>query len=103
MVRPSNFSLQYHEHVSHFTIHLATPLGLLTQAGFLIRMGIETRVSALVEAAKDRERKNDIANAADRLVSPTGMGRQYRIMGISGLRESRLGAETRWPFLDTQN
>lgn len=66
-------------------------------------MGIMARVEALVKAAKDEDRKKDIAGSAERLVSLVGMGNQYKIMGISGLRESRLGAETRWPFLDIQS
>ena len=64
------------------------------------QMGLETRVKMLVEQAKDEARKKDIASAADRLVSPIGMGNQYKIMGISGTRESSLDAETRWPFIN---
>ena len=78
----------------------ATHLGLLSQGDFLKQMGIETRVKMLVEQAKNEARKKDIASAADRLVSPIGMGNQYKIMGISGTRESALDAETRWPFIN---
>ena len=85
---------------SHETFLTATHLGLLSQGDFLKQMGLETRVKMLVEQAKDEARKKDIASAADRLVSPIGMGIQYKIMGISGTRESSLDAETRWPFIN---
>ncbi|CAL1716922.1 unnamed protein product [Somion occarium] len=78
----------------------ATTLGVLTQAEFLNRMGLLVRVDALMKAVKDEERKKDIASAAKRLVDLTGMGSQYKIMGVSGLEEDDLSGEARWPFLD---
>jgi NADH dehydrogenase [ubiquinone] 1 alpha subcomplex assembly factor 7 len=45
-------------------------------------MGLEPRVQALMSAAPDDVRRTEISQAAQRLVDPTGMGKQYKILGI---------------------
>lgn len=61
-------------------------------------MGIDLRVSKLVEAAADPARKKEIAQAAERLVSLTGMGSEYKVMGIvPAMPDSNETAEV-YPF-----
>ncbi|KAI0768010.1 DUF185-domain-containing protein [Trametes elegans] len=79
---------------------LATHHGPLSQAVFLHRMGLQARVDALKASAKDEERKKSVEQAAKRLVDPTGMGTQYQIMGMTGLRKTDLTDEERWPFVE---
>ena len=83
-------------------MHTATPLGLLTQETFLLRMGLAARTEALKRAAKSEERAADIEKAAKRLVDKTGMGGQYQVMGIVGKRgdETTVAVAERWPFVD---
>ncbi len=67
---------------------------------FLHRMGLQARLDALTASAKTDERKRQIEQAAKRLVDPTGMGTQYRSMGMTGKRKTVLADEERWPFVD---
>lgn len=60
----------------------ARTLGPITQRDFLLRMGIGTRLNKLMEGVKDERQRNDILTAAERLVSPLGMGTQYKVMGV---------------------
>jgi len=57
--------------------------GPITQRGFLINLGMGSRLEALLSAAKTEERRVDIMSAAKRLVDPLGMGAQYKVMGIT--------------------
>jgi len=61
---------------------VARTLGPITQHDFLLRMGLGLRVKKLVESALDAERRRHIAQAAERLVCLTGMGREYKVMAI---------------------
>lgn len=61
----------------------ARPLGLMYQAHFLQALGLGPRVEALEKAAANDERRADISSAAKRLVDPTGMGAQYKVLGVS--------------------
>ncbi|TFK90509.1 DUF185-domain-containing protein [Polyporus arcularius HHB13444] len=79
---------------------LASHHGPITQALFLHRMGLQARVNALKATAKDDDRKKQIDHAASRLVDPTGMGSQYKIMALMGKREAEPTEEERWPFVD---
>ncbi|OSX57637.1 hypothetical protein POSPLADRAFT_1155864 [Postia placenta MAD-698-R-SB12] len=78
---------------------IALPLGPLSQAAFLTRMGLQARVEALKKASSDAERKADIERAARRLVDLTGMGGQYQVMGVVGVREPGPSDEELWPFV----
>ncbi|KAG2017723.1 hypothetical protein CC2G_007209 [Coprinopsis cinerea AmutBmut pab1-1] len=79
---------------------LIEPHGPITQADFLERMALQTRVEALVRNASSEERKKVILDAANRLVDRSGMGTQYKVLGItSSPKSSSTGV---WPF-DVQN
>lgn len=79
----------------------ATPHGPLTQHAFLTRMGLDMRVAALKRAAESEERKDAIQSAAQRLVDMTGMGGEYKVLGVTGGGQREGGAEEQvWPFGD---
>lgn len=82
--------------------HTASYHGPITQASFLHRMGLQARVNALKAAAKDQDRKQQIESAASRLVDPTGMGSQYKVMALMGKRNVEPEEEELWPFVDLQ-
>jgi NADH dehydrogenase [ubiquinone] 1 alpha subcomplex assembly factor 7 len=63
-------------------VYLAQPLGPITQRDFLLQMGLEPRVEMLTASAISEKRKGEIKSSAQRLVDPTGMGTQYKILGI---------------------
>ncbi|KAI0280286.1 DUF185-domain-containing protein [Russula aff. rugulosa BPL654] len=75
----------------------ATTHGPLSQRSFLSHMGIGTRVAALQRAAASPERGVALEKAAARLVDGAGMGREYKVMGVT----SGVGGGTRevWPFI----
>ncbi|KAK4056623.1 hypothetical protein OIO90_002471 [Microbotryomycetes sp. JL221] len=58
----------------------------MTQASFLYSLGLEPRLQGLLRQAKP-ERKKDIESAAKRLVDPTGMGTQYKVMMLTPLAQ----------------
>jgi len=60
-------------------------------------MGIGTRVAALQRAAATQERADALEKAAARLVDATGMGREYKVMGVTGGLDSV--TEEVWPFI----
>ncbi len=64
-------------------------------------MGIGTRVAALKRAASSPARADALGEAAARLVDPAGMGREYKVMGMTGgaAREMAAEAEGVWPFV----
>lgn len=60
-------------------------------------MGIGTRVAALQRAAASPERGDALIKAAARLVDAAGMGKEYKVMGVtSGVGG---GVEEVWPFV----
>ncbi len=69
--------------------------GPITQADFLNRMGLPLRVAALIRNAQKEERKKAIERATARLVDPLGMGREYRVLGITSLP---VDGKPVWPF-----
>lgn len=62
---------------------LATPHGPINQRTFLTSLGLAPRLDKLLQSAKTKERKLDIANAARRLVDENGMGGEYQFLGIT--------------------
>ena len=58
-------------------------------------MGIVARVDGLQRAAVSSQRADELGKAAARLVDATGMGREYKVMGVTGGRD----AEEVWPFI----
>lgn len=83
---------------------LATPRGSIAQRDFLAHMGIEPRLRKLVDANPNAARKDEMISAARRLVDPTGMGVQYRFLGVTGTgwRPLAKGEEDAWPFLNPE-
>lgn len=64
----------------------ARSLGPMFQAHFLTSLGLTQRVEALTRAASDsRDRVESIESAAKRLIDPTGMGGQYKVLGVEAL------------------
>ena len=60
-------------------------------------MGIGTCVAALQRAAASPERGVALENAAERLVDGAGMGREYKVMGVTGGVDRGTGEV--WPFI----
>ncbi|KIJ51505.1 hypothetical protein M422DRAFT_157874 [Sphaerobolus stellatus SS14] len=78
---------------------IATTYGPLDQRDFLMRMGIMQRMAALANHAKDEKRRQDIQLAGLRLIdkSGQGMGKVYRVLGITNRTEGKVDV---WPFVD---
>lgn len=62
-------------------------------------MGIDLRVETLARAAKTEERRAAIRDSAKRITDRTGMGEQYKVLGVTSVsrHEGLVGAEA-WPF-----
>lgn len=56
--------------------------GPISQGRFLTALGLQPRLAALLRSAPTEERRKEIESAARRLVDKTGMGEQYKIMGV---------------------
>ncbi|GLB40232.1 hypothetical protein LshimejAT787_0801030 [Lyophyllum shimeji] len=77
-----------------------TTLGPISQADFLTKMGITVRAAELARQAKSEERRSAILDAAKRLVDPVGMGKEYKVMGFTSLRNGD-AARDAYPFDDS--
>ena len=93
-------------HLTPFLDRLALALvqmhGPITQATFLDRMGLGLRVASLARVAPSPDRRRAIEDAVQRLVDPLGMGREYRVLGITSTSASSARRETHasvWPFV----
>ena len=64
-------------------------------------MNMEARIGKLILETKEKERRLAIVAAARRLVDPTGMGKQYKVLGITGTggRKSAEEESEVWPFV----
>ena len=71
--------------------------GPLSQRSFLLHMGIGTRLAALRRAASSPEHEVALDKAAARLVDGAGMGREYKVMGVTGGVGGGTGEV--WPFI----
>ena len=60
-------------------------------------MGLNTRVDALRRAAASPERADALGEAAARLVDPAGMGREYKVLGVTSARAR--DPKGVWPFV----
>ncbi|KAF9453493.1 DUF185-domain-containing protein [Macrolepiota fuliginosa MF-IS2] len=78
---------------------LVIPHGPISQRTFLTRMGIDLRVDALARSAKTDERRAAIRSSAKRITDRTGMGEEYKVLGVTSVsrHEGLVGAEV-WPF-----
>lgn len=74
----------------------ATAHGPLSQRSFLLHMGLGTRVNTLQRAAASPERADVLGEAAARLVDPVGMGKEYKVMGVTAGAADTDGV---WPFI----
>lgn len=72
----------------------ASAQGPITQAKFLLSLGLEPRLAKLISAAPNEEQKQRIRDGAMRLINTSGMGNQYQVMGIVPEKE---GADV-YPF-----
>ncbi|KAJ2924876.1 hypothetical protein H1R20_g12218, partial [Candolleomyces eurysporus] len=78
---------------------LVSTHGPLTQSSFLERMGLPIRVDALLRGAKSEERRKVIQDAASRLVDLNGMGKEYKVLGITSTAGTDVEA---YPFIREQ-
>lgn len=86
------------------TIHefkIVTTYGPISQGAFLERMGLELRLQSLLKAA-ETTRREEIHEAAARLIDPIGMGKEYQVMGIANKIPSSEESKDSvvWPFFD---
>jgi NADH dehydrogenase [ubiquinone] 1 alpha subcomplex assembly factor 7 len=67
-------------------------------------MGIRLRVNALVRNAGSGEREKAILEAAERLVDPIGMGKEYKVMGIVSppTGDETTASSDIWPFVEVK-
>lgn len=73
----------------------------MSQSTFLERMGLRLRVDALARNAETDERRAAIQDAANRLVDPIGMGKEYQVMAITHLGSTKPQASADvWPFVE---
>jgi NADH dehydrogenase [ubiquinone] 1 alpha subcomplex assembly factor 7 len=79
--------------ICQFTV---TVHGPIPQCMFLEKMGLQLRLDSLVRAAKAEARKTAIRDAAERLVNKSGMGTEYKVMGLTTVAKD--GGKV-WPFL----
>lgn len=65
---------------------------------FLEKMGLHLRLDSLIRASKAEARKTAIRDAAERLVNKSGMGMEYRVMGLTTVKD---GGKV-WPFVKAE-
>jgi NADH dehydrogenase [ubiquinone] 1 alpha subcomplex assembly factor 7 len=84
----------------------AMPLGPLRQDAFLDRMGLALRAQRLIRGARDPARAKDIESATKRLTDGTGMGSEYKVLGVVGREatttEDVNSSESIWPFMNSE-
>jgi NADH dehydrogenase [ubiquinone] 1 alpha subcomplex assembly factor 7 len=61
---------------------VAETAGPMSQAKFLLSLGLEPRLAKLLSSAADPEQRKRIQDGAKRLVDKTGMGTQYQVMAV---------------------
>ncbi|CAK9782262.1 unnamed protein product [Cutaneotrichosporon oleaginosum] len=61
---------------------VAETAGPISQAQFLLSLGLEPRLDKLLASAADQEKRKRIQDGAKRLVDKTGMGTQYQVMAV---------------------
>ena len=72
----------------------------MPQGPFLKQLGLPLRLQGLLKAAKTDQRREEIRSAAARLVDPTGMGKEYQVMGITNKPSEKMKSAFAWPFPD---
>lgn len=61
---------------------VAETAGPITQAKFLLSLGLEPRLDKLLSSATNAEQRKRIQDGAKRLIDKTGMGTQYQVMAV---------------------
>ncbi|KAJ3504155.1 hypothetical protein NLJ89_g8088 [Agrocybe chaxingu] len=74
---------------------LVATYGPITQGSFLERMGLQLRLQGLLKAAKTDDQGERLKEAATRLVDPSGMGKEYQVLGITNKPSHKII----WPFV----
>ncbi len=71
-------------------IYLVFAHGPISQHDFLMRMGLEPRLAALLKGARQPERREDMRAAGMKLVDmgPQGMGRKFSFMALTNEQDS---------------
>ena len=72
----------------------------MPQGKFLMQLGLPFRLEGLLKAAKTDERRQEIRSAAASLVDPTGMRKEYQVMGITSEASEKMNSASTWPFPD---
>ncbi|THH15964.1 hypothetical protein EW146_g4596 [Bondarzewia mesenterica] len=85
---------------SHLPCYSATTYGPITQHDFLMRMGIGKRVEDLQSKATSEGRKTTVENDAKRLVDLTGMGKEYKVLGV--VSPPPAAGHMVWPFVEAE-
>lgn len=75
-------------------ITIVTTSGPISQGVFLEKMGISVRLQTLTQAARSEKRRGEIHRDVMRLTSPSGMGKEYKVMGITNNSKDMMV----WPF-----
>ncbi len=65
---------------------------------FLMALGLQTRLSKLIDNAPNDDRRQDLQQAVKRLIDPLGMGTQYQVMGVAPLGQADGEPEVFYPF-----
>lgn len=77
-----------------FSQHKLRVDGPVTQRHWLHEMGIGARATILYNNQRSETGRQRIASAYSRLVDPVGMGKTYKIMGVSNQKQPIVGFET---------
>ena len=65
-----------------------------------MQLGLPLRLEGLLEETKTAEQREEIRSAAAKLVNPTGMGKEYKVMGITSKTSEKTKSASTWPFPD---
>ncbi|KIM40573.1 hypothetical protein M413DRAFT_164154 [Hebeloma cylindrosporum] len=66
---------------------LVSTHGPMPQGPFLNQLGLPLRLQGMLREARTSERRKEIQSAAERLVDPMGMGKEYQVLGIANKPE----------------
>jgi len=73
----------------------------MTQEMFLLNMGFDVRFAVLSSKVK-RKGKAGLRHACQRLIDRTGMGTEYKVLGLTGngaRQTAQADDEEVWPFV----
>jgi NADH dehydrogenase [ubiquinone] 1 alpha subcomplex assembly factor 7 len=73
--------------------------GPLSQCAFLCHTGLSTRINTLQCTAASPKHADELDKAATQLVDPVGMGKEYKVMGVTSGAVCMADADGVWPFI----